>query len=151
MHLGRAIDQPSVDNASRREPPLVTASRTGLMEAATLLLTHGASTEARDGQGRTALWHAVREEQDGIVEMLIHAGARVFHENEDLSCPTQLACKTALLKVKRSLEDDHFSFMLMHVLLIESRPPDGEAANMPRCQSRVCRPCIKKRPLLVSL
>ena len=43
-----------------------------------------------------------REEEDGIVEMLIHAGAKVFYENEDLACPTQLACKTALLKVKAS-------------------------------------------------
>ena len=34
-----------------------------------------------------------------VVEMLIHAGARVFYENEDMACPTQLACKTALLKV----------------------------------------------------
>ena len=97
---GRAIDQSSVDNASRREPPLVTASRMGLLEAAALLVTHGASMEARDGQGRTALWHAVREEQDSIVEMLIHAGAKVYYENEDLACPTQLACKTALLKVR---------------------------------------------------
>ena len=71
----------------------------GLLEAGALLVTHGADLECRDGQGRTALWHAVREEHDGIVEMLIHAGARVFYENEDLSCPTQLACKTALLKV----------------------------------------------------
>ena len=78
---------------------LVTACRMGQLEAAALLVTHGASLECRDGQGRTALWHAVREEHDGIVEMLIHAGARVFYENEDLSCPTQLACKTALLKV----------------------------------------------------
>ena len=97
---GRAIDQSSVDNASRREPPIITASRMGLLEAAALLVTHGASMEARDGQGRTALWHAVREEEDQIVEMLIHAGAKVFYENEDLACPTQLACKTALLKVK---------------------------------------------------
>ena len=74
----------------------------GLLEAAALLVTHGASMEARDGQGRTALWHAVREEEDQIVEMLIHAGAKVFYENEDLACPTQLACKTALLKVKAS-------------------------------------------------
>ena len=95
----RAINVPSVDNASRREPPLVTASRMGLLEAGALLVTHGADLEARDGQGRTALWHAVREEHDGVVEMLIHAGARVFYENEDLACPTQLACKTALLKV----------------------------------------------------
>ena len=49
-----------MDNASRREPPLITASRMGLLEAAALLVTHGASMEARDGQGRTALWHAVR-------------------------------------------------------------------------------------------
>ena len=74
------------------------------MEAAALLVTHGASMEARDGQGRTALWHAVREEEDQIVEMLIHAGAKVFYENEDMACPTQLACKTALLKVKASDE-----------------------------------------------
>ena len=74
----------------------------GLLEAAALLVTHGADLEARDGQGRTALWHAVREEEDGIVEMLIHAGAKVYYENEDLSCPTQLACKTALLKVLES-------------------------------------------------
>ena len=92
---------PSVDNASRREPPLVTAGRMGLLEAGALLVTHGADLEARDGQGRTALWHAVREEHDGLVEILIHAGARVFYENEDLACPTQLACKTALLKVNR--------------------------------------------------
>ena len=99
IFTARAINLPSVDNASRREPPLVTASRMGLLEAAALLVTHGADLEARDGQGRTALWHAVREEEDGIVEMLIHAGAKVYYENEDLSCPTQLACKTALLKV----------------------------------------------------
>ena len=74
----------------------------GLLEAAALLVTHGADLEARDGQGRTALWHAVREEEDGIVEMLIHAGAKVYYENEDLSSPTQLACKTALLKVLES-------------------------------------------------
>ena len=102
IFTARAINLPSVDNASRREPPLVTASRMGLLEAAALLVTHGADLEARDGQGRTALWHAVREEEDGIVEMLIHAGAKVYYENEDLSCPTQLACKTALLKVLES-------------------------------------------------
>ena len=102
IFAARAINLPSVDNASRREPPLVTASRMGLLEAAALLVTHGADLEARDGQGRTALWHAVREEEDGIVEMLIHAGAKVYYENEDLSCPTQLACKTALLKVLES-------------------------------------------------
>ena len=39
---------------------------------------------------------------EGLTEADIHAGAKVYYENEDLSCPTQLACKTALLKVLES-------------------------------------------------
>ena len=89
----------------------------GLLEAAALLVTHGASMEARDGQGRTALWHAVREEQDSIVEMLIHAGAKVYYENEDLACPTQLACKTALLKVRHSFYTNRYYTLVFLISL----------------------------------
>ena len=88
----------------------------GLLEAAALLVTHGASMEARDGQGRTALWHAVREEQDSIVEMLIHAGAKVYYENEDLACPTQLACKTALLKVRHFFLHKSYFYTLVFLI-----------------------------------
>ena len=50
MSIGRAIDLCSVDNASRREPPIVTASRTGQLESAAVLASYGADLEARDGQ-----------------------------------------------------------------------------------------------------
>jgi len=40
----------SVDNASRREPPTVTASRTGQLETVALLIAFGADLESRDGQ-----------------------------------------------------------------------------------------------------
>jgi hypothetical protein len=50
MIPGRAINLASVDNASRREPPIVTASRMGQLEIAALLAAYGADLEARDGQ-----------------------------------------------------------------------------------------------------
>ena len=50
LFTGRAIDLASVDNASRREPPIVTASRTGQLEIAALLAAYGADLEVRDGQ-----------------------------------------------------------------------------------------------------
>ena len=89
------------------------------------LLNYGADTERRDGEGHTALWCAVREQQEEVVTYLIHRymgvmanqrienpllahiititcchrGARVHYEDNDPSCPLQLACKTPLLKV----------------------------------------------------
>ena len=56
--------------------------------------------EARDGEGKTALWHAVRGELYNAAVTLIKGGARVFYENEDMSCPLQLATQTMLLKNK---------------------------------------------------
>lgn len=48
--IGRALSLSSVDNASRREPPIVTASRTGQLDTAALLAAFGADLEVRDGQ-----------------------------------------------------------------------------------------------------
>ena len=42
----------------------------------------------------------MREEQPGIVMAMVEAGAEVFYEDGDLSCPLQMACKTTLLKSK---------------------------------------------------
>ena len=93
-------------------------------------MNYGADTERRDGEGHTALWCAVREQQEEVVTYLIHRymgamanqrivkkglrnhlylahiititcchrGARVHYEDNDPSCPLQLACKTPLLK-----------------------------------------------------
>lgn len=82
---GRAINLASVDSASRREPPLVTAARTGQAEmVAKLLLCPGIDIERKDGQGRTALWHAVKEEHDDVVAVLVEAGARIFYEGKHI-------------------------------------------------------------------
>ena len=72
----------SVDKASRREPPLVTASRMGQTECVKLLLgcLPELDIERKDGQGRTALWHAVQEQRDDVVALLVEAGARLFYE-----------------------------------------------------------------------
>ena len=52
LTVGRAINLSSVDNASRREPPIVTAARMGQLETAALLASYGADLEVRDGQVR---------------------------------------------------------------------------------------------------
>ena len=36
--------------------------------------------ERKDGQGRTALWHAVQEQKDDVVALLVEAGARLYYE-----------------------------------------------------------------------
>ena len=79
---GRAINVRSVDKASRREPPLVTASRNGQTDCVKLLLgcLPELDIERKDGQGRTALWHAVQEQRDDVVALLVEAGARIFYE-----------------------------------------------------------------------
>ncbi len=52
-------------------------------------------TESRDGQGRTALWHAVNGGHTALVAALVEeGGARVFYPDGDLSCPLQQACRS---------------------------------------------------------
>ena len=57
----------------------MSAARLGLSDTAALLLSHGADLERRDGQGRTALWHAVREENEDVVTLLVEGGARIYY------------------------------------------------------------------------
>ena len=85
VYLGRAVNVRSVDKASRREPPLVTASRMGLTECVSLILScEFIDVERKDGQGRTALWHAVQEQRDDVVALLVVAGARLFYEGKNI-------------------------------------------------------------------
>ena len=42
--------------------------------------------ERKDGQGRTALWHAVQEQRDDIVALLVEAGARLYYEGISIIC-----------------------------------------------------------------
>ena len=114
--LSRALNVTSVDNAGRRETPLITAARTGQSEAVGMILEHKnlLNLEAIDGEGRTALWHAVREEQFNVMTMLVEAGAKVYYERGDLSCPLQLALKTTLLKLKASLHVQRIQMSSLH-------------------------------------
>ena len=96
--VARNINLYSVDNASRRETPLITAARTGQLDCVRHLASYGAHLELRDGEGHSALWCAVREQQEDMVAYLITRGAKVYYANHDISCPLQLACKTPLLK-----------------------------------------------------
>ena len=56
----------------RRETALICAARTGQLDCVRHLLNYGADTERRDGEGHTALWCAVREQQEEVVTYLIH-------------------------------------------------------------------------------
>ena len=85
-----AGDLPNVEAMLRRKPrlvdarlgkydetPLHCASRVGQLEIARVLLKSGASIEARDGLGGTALHRAAYNGHDRIVELLVTSGAVV--------------------------------------------------------------------------
>src|SRR5204862_264541 len=67
-------------NAARStgETPLMTASRTGSLEAVKSLLAHGATATAKEPtEGQTALMWAISERHADIARVLIEAGADV--------------------------------------------------------------------------
>ena len=96
--LRRSINSYSVDIAGKRETALICAVRAGLTSCVQLLADYQVDLESRDGDGHTALWHAVREQREGMVEYLVRKGAVIFYKDNDFSCPLLLACKTSLLK-----------------------------------------------------
>ena len=55
--------------------------------------------ERKDGQGRTALWHAVQEQRDDIVALLVEAGARLYYEGVSIICFIFLCDKKPFLKI----------------------------------------------------
>jgi hypothetical protein len=96
--LGRSINSYSVDSAGRKEKAFICAVRNGLNRCVSVLADSMVDMEMRDGEGHTALWHAVREQKVEMVEYLVMRGAIIFYKENDISCPLLLACKTALLK-----------------------------------------------------
>src|SRR5262249_31637506 len=58
------------------ETPLMTASRTGNVEAVSVLLKHGAKTDAKEAKrGQTAIMWAAAEGNVAVMEAVIKAGA----------------------------------------------------------------------------
>ena len=96
--LGRSINSYSVDIAGRKETAFICAVRSGLNRCVSVLADSQANMEKRDGEGHTALWHAVREQRVELVEYLVMRGAIISYKDNDISCPLLLACKTSLLK-----------------------------------------------------
>jgi hypothetical protein len=60
---------------SSRRTALMSAISAGSLETAALLLDHGASVEARDNQGSTAMSHAAAAYNTGFIDMLAARGA----------------------------------------------------------------------------
>ena len=73
--LRRSINSYSVDIAGRKETAFICAVRAGLYSCVIVLAESLADMEMRDGEGHTALWHAVREQRVEMVEQLVKRGA----------------------------------------------------------------------------
>jgi len=57
------------------ETPLMTASRTGKLDAVKALLDHGANINAKENHGQTALMWAIDENHNDVAELLLARGA----------------------------------------------------------------------------
>jgi len=75
----RDADSVSSDAEERR---LISAARRGDPESVKNLLEQGASVDARDGSGRTALVAAAYENRVGVAKVLVRAGASVNAKDE---------------------------------------------------------------------
>ncbi|KAF8643871.1 hypothetical protein AX16_008887 [Volvariella volvacea WC 439] len=64
----------ALDPGSGRSP-LHVAALNGYVRSAGILLTSGALVHLRDALGHTALYYAARQQHEGVVELLVEAGA----------------------------------------------------------------------------
>ncbi|TDC72368.1 ankyrin repeat domain-containing protein [Streptomyces hainanensis] len=80
----------------RGATPLHRVAERGAAEAVGLLLAHGAEVDARDGDGHTPLWHAVRALDEGTLRALIEAGADVWTPQTGPWSPGRLLATTSL-------------------------------------------------------
>ena len=112
--------------------------RAGLISCVQLLVDHQVDLENRDGEGHTALWHAVREQREAMVEYLVRKGAVIFYKDNDFSCPLLLACKTFLLKQSGQ---KIARLLISHGANIEYR--DLALRNILFCMAK-CRSPVKK-------
>lgn len=76
--------------------PLHSAAESGSPESVAALLSHGATVDARDGQGHTALWYAAASADEGRVRALVEAGADVWTPQDGPWSPGRLLLTTAL-------------------------------------------------------
>ena len=79
--------------------PLMQVAACGQIEIVEVLINHGASINARDKYGNTALLFAARERQKGIVELLLQKGADVEIPDEDDITPLMEAAECGHVQI----------------------------------------------------
>ena len=110
-------------SATSREgqTPLMTAARTGKLDAVEALLAHGAAVDAAEGfRGQTALMWAAGEGHLDVVTALVDAGANVNAKSK--------AGSTPLLFAVRETHVDTLRYLLDHGANANDLAPDGTSA-----------------------
>lgn len=79
--------------------PLMYAARYGCMNVIELLLAAGASTEARDNMGQTALHYAATRRQLGPMRSLLEYNAVIDVPNDTQHTPLMIACSNAYAEI----------------------------------------------------
>ncbi|XP_015281874.1 PREDICTED: ankyrin repeat and SOCS box protein 18 isoform X2 [Gekko japonicus] len=98
--FGAWVNQPSEET---QEAPLHTAAKHGLYEHTHLYLRNGATVDAKNSLGETALGLACREAKERetqesylrVCRLLLSYGAEVNSEDEEMKTPLHQACKNA--------------------------------------------------------
>ncbi|CAM5669180.1 ankyrin repeat domain-containing protein [Streptomyces fumanus] len=94
---------PSAAVGWRAATPLHLAAGEGAVEAVSAVLARGAEVDARDEEGHTPLWYAVRSMDADTVRALIAAGADVWTPQSERWSPGRLLLTTPLAPLVRDL------------------------------------------------
>lgn len=73
--IGESVDEGAdmdIQETTFGQTPLMYACRAGHVEAARILLDHAASVNVVSGRGRTALFEAIAEDREDVVELLLN-------------------------------------------------------------------------------
>ena len=81
----------ALDNDESRRTPLHLAAAYGNAHTASLLITHGANLEAKDGMGMTPLFHAVFGDSLEAVKLLLERGANARARDHRNLTPVDVA------------------------------------------------------------
>ena len=112
--------------------PLHAASSRGSLEAARLLLSHGAKVDVKDKKGRTPLQVAASNVRDELTKLLVEHGAVP---------PSQSLCKCVS---HRTTESSHTEYL--HPLCYPSREP----WHAQRLTAGVTRPKLRKLSIILT-
>lgn len=81
----------NVDATSKTSRPLIVAAEKGFLQIVILLIKNGASVNAFDSKGRTALHLAAENKRFDVVKELVEAGADVNYEDNEGNTPLHMA------------------------------------------------------------